>query len=264
MSRPAGQTGRFALPFVLGAIVALCGGGAAALLAIDPIATARTRAELEARGIECDERLAVDVSLDLAGARVAPTRCRLLRSQHADAIDLPEGAAVLLSGLRPAELSAPLVRLELGAGASPDVTLGPMGPLGTLAGLGARVGETARAAAELARHHPPTTRIARLELLRGGTTDVTLEALVLEGGEPLALRVERAELAELSGPMGISARGELRQIEGEATSSTCHLEGDLTLSARLPIVGELSHTTHLVLDGAGLDEAAPEIGITTR
>jgi hypothetical protein len=264
VSGTGAETGRFALPFVLGSLFALCGGGGAALLAIDPIATSRARAELAARGIECDDRLSVDVSFDLAAAQLAPTRCRLLRSRHAEAIDLPEGAQVTLSGLRPTAVSAPLVRLELGASTGPDVALGPMGPLGTLADLGGRVGETARAAAELAAHRPPSTRVDRLELVRGGISEVTLEAVVLESGEPLALRVERAEIAAMSGPMGISARGELLRIAGEATASTCHLEGDLTLSASLPIVGELSHTTHLALDGSALDGDAPQIAVTTR
>lgn len=264
MSRTEAQTGRFALPFLLGSLFALCGGGGAALLALDPIATSRARAELAARGIECDDRFAVDVSLDLAAAQLAPTRCRLMRARHAVALDLPEGARVTLFGLRPTEVSAPLVRLELAAATGPDVALGPMGPLGVLSDLGARVGETARAAAELAEHRPPASRVERLELVRGGTPEVTLEGLVLEGGEPLVLRVERAELAAMSGPMGISARGELLRIAGEATPSTCHLEGDLALTARLPIVGELSHGTHLVLDGAGLDGDAPDIAVTTR
>lgn len=265
MSETGLQPRRFALPFVVGIVLALCGGGGLlAIVAVDPIVTSQARAALAERGVVCDERFAVDVGIGLSSASIAPTSCRLERSRHAHTIELPEGATVTLSGLAPSDVRAAVVRVELGAEAPAAVDLGPMGPLGTLASLGERVGATARAAAELAAHRPPPTTVERLELRRDGEEQVVLEQVVLGGGEPMELHVAGAELAALSGPLGITARGELRNVTGTATSSTSHLEGDLVLSARLPVVGELRHATHLVLDGAALDGEHPELSVSTR
>lgn len=265
MSETPAHTRRFALPFVVGAVVALVGGGLLlGLVVIDPIATARARDALVERGVVCDERFAVDVSFDLSSATVAPTRCQLVRLSYAEAVELPEGASVTLAGFAPTEVRATTMRVHLVSAATTSAPLGPLGALGAIAGVEGRVGATARAASELAAHRPVPTTIDRVELVRDDRVEVTLETLAISGEGPLQVRVARAELAELSGPLGIAASGELRAITGTATPSTCHLEGDLVVSARLPIVGTMTHEAHLVLDGTGLDGEHPELSVAAR
>jgi hypothetical protein len=265
LAEASAEKRRFALPFVIGALVALCGGGLLlALVAIDPIATSRARDALVERGVVCDERFAVDVSFDLSTATLAPTRCQLVRLTYARAVELPEGGAVTLSGLSPTEVHVSSMRVFLVSEGGASVPLGPMGALGAIAGVDGRVGATARAASELAAHRPVPTTIDRVELVRDDRTEVTLETVTIGGGDPLTIEIRRAELAELSGPMGIAASGELRALTGTATPSTCHLEADLLLSARLPVLGALTHQTHLVLDGTGLDGEHPDFSVSAR
>lgn len=266
MTQAAPEARRIALPFLLGTAVALCGGGiVVALVAIDPVVTSRARDALVERGVVCDERFSVDVAWGLDHATVAPTRCQLVEVDYAESVELPEGAEVTLSGLSATELHATTVRVYLGEAASlGSVSLGPLGVLGAMTGVDTRVAATARAASELASHEPPATTVDRVELVRGDAVEVTLETLHLTPGEPLTVTVERAALGELSGPMGTSATGELRDVSGTATASTCHLEGDLAVSARVPILGTIAHETHLVVDGSALDGPSPTLSVSMR
>jgi hypothetical protein len=256
------------LAFVLGTTVALCGGGLLVAVALsDTLVTSRAREALVERGVVCDERFAVDVNWSFSEATLAPTRCTLVRVSFADAVELPEGATASLSGLSPSELRIPAARVFLVDASSAPIDLGPMGALGTLglgsiAGVGSRVASTGQATAEIAAHQPVPTTITRLELVHRGEVEVAITELAIGGGVPTTFRAARAELSELSGPMGIAATASLSDLTGTATASTCHLEGELTIGARMPIVGMLSHETHVVLEGAALDGPDPTFSVS--
>lgn len=247
--------------FVVGAAVALCGGGLLAIAALkDTFVTARAREALVERGVVCDERFALEVSWGFSEVAVAPTRCQLVRETYAESIELPEGATATLSGLEATSLRAPSLRVYLAERtAGPPVDLGPLGMLGAIGEIGSRVGAVARAGAELAAHRPVPTSIDRVELVDGETVALTLESASIDAGEPMPIHVARARLGEIAGPLGTTASAELTAIEGTATPSTCHVEADLSVSARVPIVGAVEHATHVVLEGTALDTERPQI-----
>lgn len=247
------------LGFVLGTFVALCGGGLlVAVVLSDTLVTSRAREALVERGVVCDERFAVDVNWSFSEATLAPTRCTLVRVTFADAVELPEGATASLSGLSPSELRIPLARVYLvESGSVPDLgaltSLGAVGILNVVE-VPSRVASTARATAEIAAHRPVPTTIGRLELMREGAIEVAVAGLAIGGGAPTSFRASAVELPGIEGSMIVA---NLAELDGHATASTCHLEGDLTLGARVPILGMISHDTHVVLEGAALDTPQP-------
>jgi len=257
-----------ALAFVIGAIVALCGGGVVvAVVLSDTLLTSRARAALVERGVVCDERFALDANWSLSEVTLAPTRCQLTEVDFASAIELPEGATAHLSGLSATDLSVPSARVFLIDAPHADVDLGGLGPLGSL-GLGAlsdvgsHVAATARAASELAAREPIPTGVGRLELVHRDRVVVTFETLEIGGGQPTTLRAARVSLAEMTGPMGMALGGSIDALIGTATASTCHLEGDLNIGARLPVLGAIGTAVHVILDGSALDTDAPTFSVT--
>jgi hypothetical protein len=253
------------VPFVLGTLAALCGGGLLiGIASVDWIATSRARDVLVERGVLCDDRFAVDVSFMFDRATVAPTRCELVRVSFADAVELPDGATVTLVNLGPTTVHATVVRTFLSSDEAPAARLGPMGALGVIEGVESRLYAIGRAAAEIASHRPIALALDRVELVRGTSAVVTLESVATTGGAPLRITIARAELAELTLPLGLAASGELRNIAGDATPSTAMLEGDLALGGRLPLLGSLGYDVHLVLSASALDTDHPHLELTTR
>lgn len=252
------------LAFVIGALVAACGGGLLiAILLSDTLITARAREALVERGVVCDERFAVDVDWSFSEATLAPTRCSLVRVTFADAVELPEGASATLAGFAPTELRIPTARILLVDAPPPTADLGPMGVLGQLTGVGPRVSATGRATSEIAAHQPVPTTITRLELVRDGEVEVAVSDLAIGGDEPTTFHASRAELSAIEGPLGLSVNAAITELEGTATASTCHIEGDLAVGARVPILGALSHGAHVVLEGTGLDGPSPRYSVST-
>jgi hypothetical protein len=257
-----------ALAFVIGALVALCGGGLiVALVLSDTIITSRARDALVARGVVCDDRFALDVDWSLSEVTIAPTRCQLTELDFASAIELPEGATAHLSALSATDLSVPSARAFLIDAPSADVDLGGLGPLGSLglgglADVGSHVAATARAASELAAHEPIPTGVGRLELVHRDVVVVTFETLEIGGAQPTTLRAARVSLATMTGPMGMALEGSIETLTGSATPSTCHLEGDLSVGARLPVLGAFGTGVHVILEGAALDTDAPTFSVT--
>lgn len=257
-----------ALAFVVGALVALCGGGlVVAVVLSDTILTSRARDALVERGVVCDERFALDADWSLSEVTVAPTRCQLTGLDFASAIELPEGATAHLSGLSATDLTVPAARVFLIDAPSADVDLAGLGPLGalglgSLADVGSHVAATARAASELAAHQPIPTGVGRLELVHRDAVVVTFERLEIGGATPTTLRAARVELAEMRGPMGMALGGSIETLTGTATASTCHLEGDLSVGARLPVIGAVGTEVHLLLEGAALDTDAPTYSVS--
>ncbi len=256
------------LAFVIGALVALCGGGVVvALVLSDTILTARARTALEERGVVCDERFALDADWTLSEVTLAPTRCELTDVDFARAIEIPQGGTARLSGLSASDLSVPLVRVFLSDAPSAEVDLGGLGPLaslglGGIADVGSHVATSARAVSELAAREPIPTHVLVLELVHDDEVAVTFESLEIDGGQPVTVRAAHVTLPEMSGPLGMALGGSIDTLTGTATPSTCHLEGDVSVGARLPVIGAIGTGVHVILEGAALDTDAPTFSVT--
>lgn len=248
---------------VIGLAVACClfGGGLAVLS--DPIATSVARDRLAEQGIECDDRLSVDLGWALDVARIAPTTCTM-REGDVAAFELLDPVTIELGeGFE--------ARLVTGGRARVVTRIDP--PVVHASGLGAivdaleipdRIGMLVAGAARLSGDDLPQIEMGSIEVARDDRVSALLTGVHLVGRTattPLALRVDRADLPAIAGPLGARATIAIAPMSAEATPSHATLEGDLRIDASLPLLGGLQRDVHLAVVGDGLDGPTPRYDI---
>lgn len=249
---------------LIGLVVACCllTGGLAVLA--DPIATSVARDQLAQRGVECDERLAVALGWTLRSARIDPTSCTLSEGDVAG-FELLDPVTVELNGLDPTRVTGGRARVI--SRIEPPVV--SASGLGGVLGVGAmldtvaipqRVGMVVAASARLSATELPAVELGSVEVVHGERVGIVLTGVHLvgrHGTTPLALRVDRAELPVIEGPMGLRAAITIAPLTTEATPQQATLQGQLRVDAQLPIVGGIQHEVPITVTAEGLDGPSP-------
>lgn len=230
----------------------LCGGGL--LLARGWIARRAARAALEARGIVCDDDFALSIESS-ERARIEPCTCTMEDGPVAS-FELVDAVTVTLDGETPTHVSAGHVRVTMRDG-GPAVDAGALGPLASMLGVPARIGSLVDAAARASAADVPAADVAEIEVRHDDATTATVTGLVLDGRAPLGIRTESVTLPDLRGPLGASATVGVEGLHGTASPSEVHMEGELSLSGTAPMLGTVTRTGHVVVEGTGLGGDAP-------
>lgn len=255
--RPAPDTRPRRALIALGAVgvvlCVLCGGGL--LLARGWLARRAARAALESRGIVCDDDFALSVEGGGTAATIAPCTCTMEEGPVAS-FQLVDPVTVTLDGETPTHVHAGHVRVSM-RGAGPAVDAGALGPLASMLGVPARIGSLVDAAARASAAGVPATDVDEIEVRHDEATTATISGLALDGRVPLGLRTESITLPDLRGPLGASATVGVDGLHGTATAGDVHLEGELSLSGTAPLLGTVTRTGHVLVEGTGLDGDAP-------
>jgi hypothetical protein len=235
------------LVIVLGCVVA-------AWALRDAVATSMARDALASRGIECDERFAVELSATFGSATVGPTRCTR-EGGYVEAIELVGPARVALSGFEPTSVEAESLNVVLRDGDLP----GGSGWAAELARLNLeqRVAGLVKGLAELSRLGLPPTTITRGHVLRGTESMATVEGLSLT---PAAGGVTNVGLRNIvfEAMLG-AARLTLSDVTGTATASAVSLQGQATARAGIALLGTISTGGSFTLVTSALDTDRPEL-----
>lgn len=238
-------------------LVVLVGAPLAVWLARGAIATSIAVGELEARGLTCDDRFALELSALLDEATLAPTRCTRADGL-VEVIELLEPATVTLEGFEPAAVDAPSIRLVL---RDRDVRGGDRWAreLSRL-GLEQRMAGLIKGLSELSGMRLPPTTVGRAEVLRARDPVATAETVRLTPGD--ALDAAAGRISFVAGPGGVG-RLELTSVTGNATRPRVHLQGRATASAG---IGPLSVTRSgtFAVDATSLDTASPRFSLDAR
>ncbi len=238
-----------AVPIAIAVFVLLLLG---AWLMRGTIATSIAKGELEARGLTCDERFAVEPAAFFGSATIAATRCSRADGGLVEALELVAPATVQLDGFAVASVSAENVRLVL---RDQDVRGGSewASELQRL-NLEQRVAGLIKGLSELSALDLPPTSIARAEVLRGGEEMCTIEGMGLVPGESLGLTIERVSFIAVLG----AAQLTLSALTGTATRPSVHLEGQALARAGFALLGSFSTGGPFTLDATRLDTAQPQ------
>ncbi len=241
---------------VASALSLLALGALGAVIArADSVATGRALDALAERGITCDEAtFAVDVSVWLDRATVAPTRCEVRRGPIAS-VDVLEPIDVELSSLEPAHMHVPSMRFELrDEVARPDMRMGPM--LEALE-IPQRIAALTAGLARLSEQHPPRTSVARAEIARGSDVLVQLAAIELTpGDEGLGVSAERAALPVVA-MLGARAEVALEGLHATARADEVQLAGVLAVDASVPLLGAMRQRNTVSVTARALDTDRP-------
>ncbi|MDQ3030881.1 MAG: hypothetical protein M3Y87_00555 [Myxococcota bacterium] len=253
-ARPRSRwVGCLALAIVAGTCL-VCGGAA---LMRSPIATSIARARLLERGIECDDRFAVEVSWTLDDAIAAPTFCTV-RSGAIESFELIDPLRVAIEDQQPSRIDGGGVRLTLREAALPaDPEPGEWGSILEALAIPDRVGLLMGGLAQLATSDPPPMELSSLEVVRRGESVASLAGVHVDGATPLGVRVDRIALPALAGPLGAHAAASLVALESTSTPAEVEVTGELQLEGSLSILGALRHEERLRIVGTALDTPSP-------
>jgi hypothetical protein len=252
--------GPFAGALLAGTLAACCLLGGAAVLLEDAYATSVLADQLAARGVECDERFAVDATPTLDAATIGPTTCTVAEGA-VESFELLDPVTVELdAGLEPRHVRAGRVRVSVRFD-PPVVTGTGLDAIMEALAVPQRLGLLVSGAAELARADLPRIDAASIEVERSGEGVAALAGVTISGGSPLEIEAERVDLPQISAPLGTRATIAIAPLTGTATPERVELEGDLDVDATLPVVGETHQEVHVRVAGEGLDSATPTFRI---
>lgn len=215
------------------------------------IATAIVRSELEARGIGCDERFAIELSAFVDEARIRPTRCTLGEGLL-EAVELAAETKVELEAFSPVAIRASSVTLVL---RDRDVR-GGSGWAAQLRriDLEQRVAGLVKGLAEIGGMDLPFTEVARVDVRRGAEPLATIDGLILTPSTSTELEVRRIAFH----PVGGAVRLILEEVRGRASTSAVELEGHATARAGIAILA-ISRAGAFVLEATNLDTDTPQL-----
>lgn len=235
-------------------VAPLLGAPLAAWLLRGVVATSIARGELEARGLECDDRFAVEPTALLGAATVGPVRCTRQDGIVA-AVELLGPMRVELDGFEPSSAEVDALRVEL---RDTDVKGGSRWAraLGRL-NLEQRVAGMVKGLGELSDLGLPPLAAARVDVVRGEGPVATGTGLRLAPGGSMALSAERIRF--VAGPMSVGEL-ELSDVTGFATRPEVHLEGHAVARAGLGIIG-FSAGGRFTLDARDLDTTRPRFSL---
>lgn len=250
-------------PFALGLSIACCILTLGMAILADPIATAIARARLEGHGIVCDERFALDVSWAMDVATIAPSACTA-REGGVESFELLDPVHVELgAGMGVRSVRGGRARIVPRFDPPPVQALG-LGPELDPLGIPARLGILVAASSRLASSDLPRIEMGAIEIGPAERPSAALAGVHIVGrtsGEPLAMRIDRADLPPISGPIGVRSAIVIAPLSIEATPSRARIEGELAIDAAVPIIGSMQHETHLVLTGEDLDGPHPRFEV---
>jgi hypothetical protein len=235
--------------------------GVAVLLAIllvpwllrSTIATSMASGQLQAAGVSCDDRFAVEVAAFFGSATIGPTRCTMERG-HVQAVELLTPAEVELSGFSPSQITVDQLRLTLRSddvrgGSGWDAELRQLR-------LEQRVAALVKGLGELSELDLPAASAARVEVMHGDDTMARINALTSTADSPMGVRIESVEFSAVNG----AARLTLTGVSGSAEQSTVHLEGGAIARAGISFLGITREGT-FQLDATGLDGSSPRFAL---
>lgn len=219
------------------------------------IATNMAREQVQAAGMSCDDRFAVEVAPFFGSASFQPTRCTTEHG-YVEAIELTEELEVELSGFSPSAIDAAFLRVTLGdrevrGGSSWDRDLARLN-------LEERVAVLVKALGELSALPIPPTRVARTDVLRDGQTIAQINGVRLTPGEPMQMHFDRIAFRAVGG----AAQLTLEDVDGTSTRSHVHLEGDATARAAV-FIGSVTREGSFTLDATRLDQSRPRFDLDT-
>ncbi len=201
---------------------------------LDWYATSRGRAELRARGIECDEHFSVDVATLLGSATISPTRCTVAEGT-VETVELLDPVAIDLEQLRASRVRAGRARVALRTD-PPAAASSGWGVLLQALAIPPRATLLLAGAARLAASGVPRSEVTSVEIVRTGRTLLTVQGLTADGAAPLRLHAARVGLPPLTQRL-FDARAAIMPLS----------------------TGHASHTFHLALSADGLDGPAPTV-----
>ena len=257
---PRAVAGRSKAPIAVAVVVVvgvLVGAPAGAWLARGAIATSMARGQLEARGLTCDSRLSVAPNATLSRATVGPVRCTRA-SGVVEAIELLSDFTVELDGTEPAAVRGDSLRLVL----RPANVRGGEGWASALSRvrLEQEMAAVLKSLSELASMDVPDTRIARVEVVRGGTSLGHAEQLALTPrAEGLGLSLASARFA--AGPMGVGQLA-LTEVTGEAAAATVTVRGRASARAGVAVIFTVERQGPFTVEARGLDGASPSFRLS--
>jgi hypothetical protein len=252
VSNAGGKRGVVVAAVVLVVLLALVGGGWALR---DAVATSMARDALASRGIQCDDRFAVELSASFGSATVGPTRCTRGGEGIIESIELLGPARVELSGFEPTSVEAESLRIVLrerdvpgGSSWSPELAR---------LYLEQRVAGLVKGLSELSRLGLPTTTIVRGDVRRGTTAMATADRLVLTpaaaGNTDVAL--QRIVFEAMMGAASLT----LSSVTGSATASSVQLRGQATARAGIALLGSVTTGGRFELETSALDTDRPQL-----
>ena len=254
MSEGGSRVGRAIGCLALAGLGLACVAGMGVTLGRHAIVTSIAREELRARGLECDARFALEVSLALDQAIVAPTTCTLT-SGDVESIELVDPVRVELTGRTPTRVEGGAARIALRDRGSFRAT--GWGAILDALAIPERLGAMVAGFGQLAGAGVPPIAMTSVELVRGGQPMLALGTLHADGSSPLGVTVERVDLPVIEGPMGARARVQLTSVRSTATASVVTMEALLDVDASMPMIGSLDQRRPVHVRVEGLDTDVP-------
>lgn len=252
MSEGGSRIGRVIGCFALAIVGLACVAGMGVTLGRHAIVTSVARGELRERGVECDERFALEVSLMLDEAVLAPTTCTLA-SGDVESVEVVDPVTVGIAGGRPTRVEGGSARVALRSTGSFRAT--GWGAILDALSIPERIGTMVAGFGQLARAGAPPISMRSIEIQRGGQPMLTLTTLAADGASPLGVTVERAELPLIEGPIGARARVQLTGVRSSATPQSVTMDAQLDVDASMPMIGSLDQQrpVHVVVEGLDTD-----------
>lgn len=254
MSEGGSRIGRAIGCLALAVVGLACVAGMGVTLGRHAIVTGIAREELRARGVECDERFALEVSLTLDQAIVAPTTCTL-GTGGVESIELVDPLTVALAGTAPTRLEGGAARIALRDTGTFRAT--GWGAILDALSIPERIGTMVAGLGELARAGAPPITMGSVEIVRGGQPMLTLATLRSDGASPLGVTIERVELPVIEGPIGARARVGLTGVRSSATPQRVAMDAQLDVDASMPMIGSLDQQRPVRVEVDGLDTPMP-------
>ena len=254
MSEGGSRVGRVIGCLALAGIGLTCAIGMGITLGRHAIVTAIARDQLRQRGVECEDGFALEFSLMLDEAVLAPTTCTLATGD-VESIELVDAVTVGLAGGEPTRVEGGTARISLRNVGSFRAT--GWGAILDALSIPERLGTMVAGFGQLARAGAPPISMGTIEIQRAGQPMLTLATLRADGASPLGVTVERAELPVIEGPIGARARVQLTGVRSSATAQSVTMDAQLDVDASMPMIGSLDQQrpVHVVVEG--LDTALP-------
>ncbi|AKF02907.1 hypothetical protein [Sandaracinus amylolyticus] len=256
MSKSGGTALRVIGCFALFAVVSACVGGIGLVVGRHAIATAIARGQLAERGVECDERFAVELAISLDALVVAPTRCTLA-SGVVTSVEVVEPVTVGIASGAPTRVEGGVARIDLRGDVGAGMRGSGWGAMLDALAIPERIGTMIAGFGQLAAAGAPPITMRSVEITRAGTPMITMSDLRTDGAQPLAVTVSRAELPVIAGPMGVRAQVALDAVRSSATRASATMDATLDVDASLPLVGTVDEQRAVSVMVEGLDTDVP-------
>ncbi|UJR84694.1 hypothetical protein [Sandaracinus amylolyticus] len=256
MSKSSGGAGRVIGCFALFAVALACVGGMGLVLGRHAIATMIARGQLSQRGVECDDRFAVEIAMSLDQLVVAPTRCTIA-SGVVTAVEVVEPVTVGIANGAPTRVEGGVARIDLRGDVGAGLRGSGWGAMLDALSIPERIGTMVAGFGQLAAAGAPPITMRTVEIMRAGAPMITMSELRTDGAQPLGVTVTRAELPVIAGPMGVRAQVALDGVRSSATRSSATMDATLDVDASLPLLGAVDEQRAVSVMVEGLDTDVP-------